>query len=139
MGRRAGGAGASIFRYTQNDAEPWAWIAGLGGNPIDIGAAADGTVFVINSNGDIHRYGDDETWKYIQPTWDRSGSLIAISAGSRTNVWGVHLTGNIYCYTPSSDGPWVQIPGGLSDIGAGVDGAVWGVNSAGNIYHYIRT
>ncbi|MFF9351303.1 tectonin domain-containing protein, partial [Streptomyces sp. NPDC014734] len=28
-----------------------------------------------------------------------SGSLKAISAGSRTNVWGVNAAGNIYRYT----------------------------------------
>ncbi|WP_426497453.1 tectonin domain-containing protein [Streptomyces sp. D54] len=32
-------------------------------------------------------------WKQIH------GNLTAISAGSRTNVWGVSASGNIYRYT----------------------------------------
>ncbi|MEU8781781.1 tectonin domain-containing protein [Streptomyces sp. NPDC048637] len=69
-------------------------------------------------------------WKLI------SGSLTAISAGSRTNVWGVDSAGGIYRYTNNDASPWVKIPGGLSDIGAGADGTVWGVNSRNEIFRY---
>ncbi|GGY98383.1 hypothetical protein GCM10010300_48120 [Streptomyces olivaceoviridis] len=69
-------------------------------------------------------------WKQI------SGALTAISAGSRTSVWGVNAGGSIYRFTNHDASPWVLIPGGLTGIGAGVDGTVWGVNSAGNIYRY---
>ncbi|MEU1624122.1 tectonin domain-containing protein, partial [Streptomyces sp. NPDC020096] len=50
-------------------------------------------------------------WKLI------SGSLTAISAGSRTNVWGVDSAGGIYRYTNNDANPWIKIPGSLSDIG----------------------
>jgi hypothetical protein len=70
-------------------------------------------------------------WKQIP------GALSAISAGSRTNVWGVNAGGNIYRHTNNDAAAWAQVPGSLSDIGAAADGAVWGVNSAGNIYRYI--
>ncbi|MEE1767433.1 hypothetical protein PUR34_04375, partial [Streptomyces sp. JV185] len=39
------------------------------------------------------------------------GGLTAISAGSRTNVWGVNANANIYRYTGDDANPWVQIPG----------------------------
>ncbi|MEV5202818.1 tectonin domain-containing protein, partial [Streptomyces sp. NPDC053720] len=74
--------------------------------------------------------GDANHWKKIP------GGLTRISAGSRTNVWGVNANGNIYRYTGDDANPWVQIPGGLTDIGAAADGTVWGVNSAGSIYRY---
>ena len=69
-------------------------------------------------------------WKQI------SGGLTAISAGSRTNVWGVNSSGSIYRCTGDDTKPWIQIPGALTDIGAAADGTVWGVNAAGNIYRY---
>lgn len=69
-------------------------------------------------------------WKNI------AGGLAAISAGSRSNVWGVNAGGNIFRYTNNDASPWVQIPGALSDIGAASDGTVWGVNSGGDIFRY---
>ncbi|MGA5170171.1 tectonin domain-containing protein, partial [Streptomyces lavendulocolor] len=63
-----------------------------------------------------------------------TGALTAISAGSRTNVWGVNSAGNIYRFSGDDADPWINIPGALKDIGAAADGTVWGVNSAGNIY-----
>ncbi|MGA5407453.1 tectonin domain-containing protein, partial [Streptomyces lavendulocolor] len=65
-----------------------------------------------------------------------SGGLARISAGSRTNVWGVNSGGGIYRYTGNDSNPWINIPGALTDIGAAPDGTVWGVNAAGNIYRY---
>ncbi|MEV8635781.1 tectonin domain-containing protein, partial [Streptosporangium sp. NPDC051023] len=49
--------------------------------------------------------------------WQKvAGGLTAISAGSRSNVWGVNSAGNIFRYTNDDANPWIQIPGGLSDI-----------------------
>ncbi|QUX26998.1 hypothetical protein KGD83_16735 [Nocardiopsis akebiae] len=69
-------------------------------------------------------------WKQI------SGALTRISAGSRTNMWGVNASGSIYRYTNDDANPWVNIPGGLVDISAAADGTVWGVNANNNIYRY---
>ncbi|WP_228470920.1 tectonin domain-containing protein [Streptomyces alkaliphilus] len=66
-----------------------------------------------------------------------SGALTAISAGSRTSVWGVNSAGNIYRYSGNDGSPWSRVPGGLTDIGAAADGTVWGVNANGNIYRYV--
>ena len=52
------------------------------------------------------------TWKQIP------GGLARISAGSRTNVWGVNSGSSVYRYTLNDANPWVQIPGGLSGYGA---------------------
>jgi hypothetical protein len=64
------------------------------------------------------------------------GGLVRISAGSRTNVWGVNANDNVYRFTGDDANPWVQIPGGLTDIGAAADGTVWGVNRNAEIYRY---
>ncbi|MGA6159749.1 recombinase family protein [Stenotrophomonas sp. NPDC087984] len=50
----------SIYRYTNNDASgtnPWIKIPGAA---TDIGAGADGTVWHVNSAGDIYRYTGDQ-------------------------------------------------------------------------------
>ncbi|WP_348533727.1 tectonin domain-containing protein, partial [Kitasatospora sp. GAS204B] len=44
------------------------------------------------------------------------GSLSAISAGSRTSVWGVNGSGEIFRYSGYDANPWVSIPGSLTDI-----------------------
>ncbi|MFD5646418.1 tectonin domain-containing protein [Streptomyces anulatus] len=73
----------------------------------------------------------------IMADWVKvAGSLSAISAGSRTTVWGVNAASAIYHYTNYDGSPWINIPGGLSDIGAAADGTVWGVNSGNQIYRY---
>ncbi|KAJ6601682.1 hypothetical protein B0H10DRAFT_1958317 [Mycena sp. CBHHK59/15] len=103
---------------------------------ISIGAGADGTVWGVNSAGNIFRYtgdqGDPNHWVQIP------GGLTAIAAGIKTNVWGVNAGGNIFSYTGDDSNPWVQIAGGLADIGAGADGVVWGVNSDDTIFRWIR-
>jgi virginiamycin B lyase len=63
------------------------------------------------------------TWKKV------SGSLVAISAGSRTDVWGIDPAGSIYRYTNYDANPWIKIDGGATDVGAAADGTVWHVNS----------
>src|ERR1700760_3543305 len=65
-----------------------------------------------------------------------AGGLSAISAGSRTTVWGVNAGSAIYRYTNFDANPWINIPGGLSDIGAAADGTTWGVNGGNQIYRY---
>ncbi|KAF9262027.1 hypothetical protein L218DRAFT_988522 [Marasmius fiardii PR-910] len=138
-------ASGNIFRYTGDDDSvpgPWVEIPGaltdVGILPLtDIGAAADGTVWGVNSIGEVFRYTwDSNHWTKI------TGNLKRISVGSRTIVWGVNSDNNVFRYTGNDSNPWEQIPGpttsgGLSDIGVGADGTVWGVNSAGNIFRYI--
>ncbi|MFF5506508.1 tectonin domain-containing protein, partial [Streptomyces roseolus] len=51
-------------------------------------------------------------WKKI------AGGLTGISAGSRSNVWGVNANGQIYRFTNDDATPWHGVPGGLTDISA---------------------
>ncbi|MFJ1673989.1 tectonin domain-containing protein, partial [Streptomyces sp. NPDC088251] len=50
-------SGGGIYRYTNDDANPWVNIPG---SLSDIGAAADGTVWGVNSGGNIYRYTGDQ-------------------------------------------------------------------------------
>ncbi|MYU19423.1 hypothetical protein GTZ78_54270, partial [Streptomyces sp. SID8361] len=88
------------YRYTNYDANPWINIPG---GLSDIGAAADGTVWGVNSGNQIYRYtGDQGTTNWV----GINGSLVRIDAGSRTNVWGVDSAGAIYRYTNYDANPW---------------------------------
>jgi hypothetical protein len=40
-----------------------------------------------------------------------SGVMVAIAVGSRTNVWGVNASGEIYRYTSNDASSWVVMPG----------------------------
>ncbi|MFH0176088.1 tectonin domain-containing protein, partial [Streptomyces cacaoi] len=83
--------------------------------------------------GGIFRYTGDQGSTDWVPV---SGGLSRISVGSRTNVWGVNSSDQIYRYTGHDANPWTGIPGGAVDVGAAADGTVWVVNSAGGIYRY---
>ncbi|MEU1899575.1 tectonin domain-containing protein, partial [Nocardiopsis dassonvillei] len=48
---------AAIYRYTNDDANPWVNIPG---GLTDISAAADGTVWGVNANNNIYRYTGDQ-------------------------------------------------------------------------------
>lgn len=63
--------------------------------------------------------------------------LSAISAGSRTTVWGVNSGNQIYRYTGDQGSTnWVGINGSLVRIDAGSRTNAWGVDFAGGVYRY---
>ncbi|MFF3140053.1 tectonin domain-containing protein, partial [Streptomyces mirabilis] len=87
----------------------------------------------VNSAGGIFRYtGDQGSTDWVSV----SGGLSRISVGSRTNVWGVNSSDQIYRYTGHDANPWTGIPGSAVDVGASADGTVWVVNSDGGIFRY---
>jgi len=97
----------------------------------NISAAADGSVWGVNSAGNIYQYvGGSAVWQQVPD------GLSVVAVGGAANIWGVNNAGNIYQYVGGS-AVWNRVPGGLSDISVASDGTVWGVNSAGNIYKYV--
>jgi virginiamycin B lyase len=67
------------------------------------------------------------------------GNLEVISVGSRTNVWGIDKSGEIFRYSGDDNDPWISIPLGGDpglDIGAAADGTVWYLDAAGEIFRY---
>ncbi|MFE5887291.1 tectonin domain-containing protein, partial [Streptomyces hydrogenans] len=63
------------------------------------------------------RNGTSEGNKVDMAHWKKiAGGLVKISAGSRSNVWGVNANGQIYRFTNDDATPWHGVPGGLTDI-----------------------
>ncbi|GAB2622517.1 hypothetical protein GCM10027168_63090 [Streptomyces capparidis] len=123
-------AGGNIYRYTNNDASPWVQMPGAA---TDIGAAADGTVWHVNSAGSAYRWTADATgtpWQQVPGT-----ALKAISAGSRTNVWG-GADDAIHRFTTNDASPWAKARGSATDVAAGADGTVWHIYNNGEIYRW---
>src|SRR5262249_26286183 len=110
----------------QNCPRTWGKLPGLAR---DIGAGADGSVWVIGTNpvgndgvGDFRWTGSD--WEAI----DGGGVRIDVDEGG--NPWVVNSGGQIF---RRINDRWQLLPGLARDIGAGADGSVWviGTNPVG--------
>lgn len=99
-----------------------------------VSAAGDGTVYGVNSVGDVYTYNRGAWIKVPGQT------LAQISVGDVSRVWGVTKSGAIFQYTPDSKGnfKWGQITGpSLKNIAAGADGVVYGVAPDATVYVYV--
>lgn len=95
-----------------------------------ISVGADGTVWGLNSAGEIYKYDSQ------QQTWvQERGALAQIAVGSASSVWGLNAAGQIYRWNTATQ-VWDLIPGNLSQIAVGADGDVWGLNYQEHIYHF---
>jgi hypothetical protein len=91
-----------------------------------VSAAADGSVWGVNSDDKIFRRNNEAgVWEQI------GGELKQISVGSRDNIWGVNSDDDIFQWNGSG---WNQIAGALKYVSAAADGSVWGVNSDDKIF-----
>jgi hypothetical protein len=91
----------------------------------DIGAGADGSVWIIGtdrvatdpvgSDFSIHRWNGSD--------WDDiDGGGVRIDVDGKGNPWVVNHRGQIF---RRDNNQWVPLPGLAKDIGAGADGSVW--------------
>ena len=110
----------------------------VGGLLSDISAASDGTVWGVNSAGDIYQY----VGQYFGGTFQQvtgppvPGGVSAVAVGSATNFWSVDGAGKVYNWE-SSAVLWEQIHGVvLLDISVASDGTVVGVDGFGNVQSY---
>lgn len=95
-----------------------------------ISVGADGTVWGLNSAGEIFTYNAQaQTWSSVP------GTLAQIAVGSSGAVWGLNQAGLIFRWDALKPG-WDWIPGALAQIAVGSDGEVWGVNAQGQIYRF---
>lgn len=94
-----------------------------------ISVGADGSVWGLNSGGQIFNYSANQGWVYIP------GTLAHITAGSASAVWGLNASQLIFSWASSSV-TWDYIPGTLTQIAIGSDGDVWGLNASQSVYHY---
>lgn len=124
--------GGAIRIDVDPDGNPWIvndedniyrWIDGdwqrLPGNALDIGIGADGSVWVVSSEG-VYLW-DDQGWI------DFGGSGSRIDVGPDGRPWVVGFSDQIYTLV---DGEWRRLPGSAGDIGVGADGSVWVVAPA---------
>lgn len=94
-----------------------------------VSVGADGTLWGINSGGQIFLYnGQAGAWAQAP------GALAQISVGGNGAVWGVNAAGSVFEWNAQAQ-TWKSMPGTLSQIAVAADGDVWGLNH-GDIYHF---
>jgi hypothetical protein len=121
----AGTANAFVAKFST----PPGWQQ-VPGSLSQVSVGSDGTVWGINSAGQIYMFNP------LMQTWVQApGLLTQIAVGSSGVIWGLNAAGQIFRYDPASQS-WDQIPGILSQIAVGSDGDVWGVNTSGQVYHF---
>jgi hypothetical protein len=95
----------------------------LPGQGTDIGAGADGSLWVVGTQGDangnsIYQFNkDDHIWIKLE-----SGSAVNISVGPKGIPWIVNKKGEIFRQKGKG---WEQLPGNARDVGIGGDGTAW--------------
>ena len=101
----------------------------------DIGVGADGSVWVIGSNGgSVHRF-DRISGQFEQTPGGAAGVRIAVQPDGIP--WVVNSSGQIFRkQNNGTAGGWDLMPGIAKDIGIGADGSVWAIGSDFGIYKY---
>lgn len=103
--------------------------AGIAGSPDALSLGADGSVWSVNTAGNIFTYNSQsQTWITLP------GALKQIAAASDGTVWGINSDGLIFHCDPAAQN-WTWIPGSLAQLSVGADGDVWGLNAQSMIFH----
>jgi len=126
-----------IYQYTGGtDFEALGYCA------VHIGAALDGTMYRIYSNGNVSVL-TGTTWTNI-PSAGGNGTPVKLAVGSANNVWLITSTGVIKKLDYAGTGKFVVVPGWASDIATNGDPVagteltfVLGTNNGlNNVYKY---
>jgi hypothetical protein len=106
------------------------WVK-MPGAALDIGAGANGSVWVIGTDQGIYRWNTAKRWDKI------SGSARYIDVGPNGEAWVVNSGHQIFYFDGKG---WQQMPGAANDIGVGANGKVWviGTNGEGGGYGIYR-
>ncbi len=94
---------------------------------MDVGAGADGSVWIIGSDSIPGGY---SIQRWTGNTWEKVlGGATRISVAPNGTPWVINNTNNIFQWTGTT---WQTMPGAAMDIGIGADGTVWtiGMNGA---------
>ena len=95
------------------------------GNAVDVGAGADGSVWVIDTHS-------NQIYRYTGSDWeDMGGNGNRIDSGVHGDAYVVTADGGIW-YSNGDVGNWSPLPGEMSakDVGVGADGSVWAIRAA---------
>ncbi|MCJ2048007.1 DUF1929 domain-containing protein [Methylobacterium sp. J-078] len=99
------------------------WTAIPSANNVTIAASADGTVVVVNRNGEIWAKATDDA----QANWRRlPGAARKVVAMSGRSFWAIGLDNNIY--RSDGTGAWAYVGREALDLAAASDGGVVTVN-----------
>jgi hypothetical protein len=85
------------------------------GAALDIGAGANGSVWVVGTNGSPYSW-TGKNWKKMP------GGITRLDIGPKGDVWAVNKNQSIYQWTGKK---WNGMPGKAWDIGVGANGKVW--------------
>ncbi len=90
------------------------WVK-LPGKAVDIGAGANGSVWVAGT--------DSRPYSWTGKDWYRvKGGIVRLDMGPKGDTWAVAKDGTIWSWNGHS---WNQTPGRARDIGVGANGRVW--------------
>lgn len=115
--------GMLLMGMREANTAPAAWQQ-VGGRFQHVSVGADGTVWSVNSAGQVYRLSGG-SWEQMP------GSLKQVAVGRASHVWGVNAWDEIYRWNGWG---WDRIGGSLKQIAVASDGTVWGVNLADQIY-----
>ncbi len=106
------------------------WVP-MPGAALDIGAGANGTVWVIGTDQGIYRWNTAKRWDKMP------GAARYIDVGPNGEAWVVNSGHQIFYFDGKG---WQQMPGAANDIGVGANGKVWviGTNGEGGGYGIYR-
>jgi hypothetical protein len=105
----------------------WDTYRQLPGGATDIGAGADGSVWIIGTSATS---GGFNIFKFNGNGWDMDyldGGAVRIAVGPTGVPFIINSSNQIFERTTNSPfaGFWQQLPGAGTDIGVGADGSVW--------------
>ncbi|MBT6147591.1 MAG: hypothetical protein HN712_00825 [Gemmatimonadetes bacterium] len=107
----------------------WAGIAGNAGNAVDVGAGADGSVWVIDDHS-------NQIYRYTGSTWEgMGGQANRIDSGPDGDAYVVVVDGGVW-YGNGTVGSWAPVSGHAVDVGAGANGFVWCIGLDGRIWRH---
>ncbi|MBA2499306.1 MAG: hypothetical protein H0V30_06225 [Chitinophagaceae bacterium] len=110
--------GMSLFLFTQVvNSQDWTQIKGK--TAVDVAVGKDGSVFIVDKTGDIHKYVNN-AWQTV----GAGGKAVRISVDEKGSPWVLNSLGNID-HLDGTLNKWVRKPGGARDIGIGANGQVW--------------
>lgn len=127
--------GASYVAITPavqtTDPAPIEWIDTLANAASIAIAPRDGSIFALDSAGNIGRWSNQRRTLTAYP-----GQFAKISVDADGLLWGVNLLGRVFRRDASL---WHQINGNASDIAIGLKGEVFATSSTGVITKYDRS
>ena len=109
--------GSLILCVLTSGMAQWKKMPGLGK---DIGASANGSIWIIGSDKEDHGFG---IYKWTGEDWTKvDGSAVAITVDNSGVPWVVNAEGEIYRRKQNA---WQKMPGLAKDIAAGPNGSIW--------------